>query len=251
MSARDKCILESKVGTRLGVLGFSGSGIPDDGGFLGGDVLLSSKSSFLRIERFGNVIAFNVDIPIPLSCGSCNECSELFMVQDESDINSIRPPVCAGKLPGLNVYNDFTVSLVGSRNATNPGNVANILSQKNSSPAFLFKRLNSGDAFLEVILKRNVANQQALVGLKLAPNTTTGTADCVLYMGNDQTNNQIKVDITPDNIPKALGVMRYNGTTITKQPAVIVDYTTNILSDNRYQVRKPIFFLNNNIIIIL
>lgn len=237
MSADDKCMLESKIGTRIAVMGYSGSGIPDDGGFLGGDILFASKSSFIRIERFGNVITFNVDIPIPLSCGTCDECSELYLVQDETDVNAVRPPTCAGKLPGLNIYNDFTVNLIGNTNSTNSGNVSDILNRKSISPTFIFKRTSSGDAFIELVLKRNSANSQASVGWKFTPNTTTGTADCTYHMGLDQSGNQIRLNITPSNIPKALGLLEFNGVSITKQPAVVVDYTTNVLNDNKYQVR--------------
>jgi hypothetical protein len=53
MSADDKCKLDAMLGTRLGVLGFSGAGMPDDGGWLSGDIILAAGTEFISLERIG------------------------------------------------------------------------------------------------------------------------------------------------------------------------------------------------------
>ncbi|MDP1711125.1 MAG: hypothetical protein Q8K86_01535, partial [Candidatus Nanopelagicaceae bacterium] len=58
MSADDKCKLDSMAQTRIGVLGFSGAGFSDDGGFLTGDIILAAGTEFISLERIGNVIRF-------------------------------------------------------------------------------------------------------------------------------------------------------------------------------------------------
>lgn len=63
LSADDKAKLDAITQLRLGILGFSGAGFSDDGGFLQGDVILASGSEFLSIERIGNVIRFTCFLP--------------------------------------------------------------------------------------------------------------------------------------------------------------------------------------------
>lgn len=104
MSADDKARLDSILQMRLGVLGFHGAGFPDDGGWMQGDIILSTGSELLSIEKIGNVVRFTVDTTIPLNCG-CETCAQIYWIQDETDTVAIRPPSCGGKLPGVNGYN--------------------------------------------------------------------------------------------------------------------------------------------------
>jgi hypothetical protein len=161
LSADDKCKLDALLQTRLGVLGFQGAGFPDDGGWMQGDIILAAGTEFISLERIGNVVRFTVDSPIPLNC-ACEECTQIFWVQDETDIASIRPPSCGGKLPGVNAYGEMKVYLFPESTIADPNNVGATLNNKANFPAFIFKRYDDaiapGTGELEVILKRNSNN---------------------------------------------------------------------------------------------
>ena len=242
MSADDKCKLNSFTGTRIGVLGFMGSGMPDDGGFLEGDIILSAGSDFITLERVGNIVRFNVEIPIPLRC-SCDECAELFLVQDTTAVDKVRPSNCAGKIPGLNVYNELASYLVPKSAAINAADIETVLSSKDQYPAFFFKRYNDEPGLAEVhfILKRtSSADPTSEIGWSMTPGNVPagGVATCVYNMGRDSSGNLLKFTFIPEKNPDLLGGLFYKGNLITKKMGVVVGYTENILGDNRYNIKQ-------------
>ncbi len=241
MAADDKCKLDALLQTRIGVLGFQGAGFPDDGGWLQGDIILAAGTEFISLERIGNVVRFTVDSPVPLNC-ACEECQQIFWIQDETDISAIRPPTCGGKMPGANVYGEVKFYLFPESTLVDPNNPSSTLNKKDQYPAFIFKRyddtISPGSAELEVILKRNSTNKrQTEVGWAFTPGAA-GVAQCVWFMGRDNDGNQIRFDLESNAEPGLLGSMLYKGHLITKQMAVIVDYTPTILSTNQYTVRR-------------
>lgn len=235
MSSTDKARLDAMSQTRLGVLGFSGAGFPDDGGFLQGDIILAAGTEFISLERIGNVIRFTVDSPIPLNCG-CEECAQIFWIQDESDISAIRPPSCAGKLPDVNVYGELKIYQFPESTIVNPSDPTPVLNTKCNYPALIFKRaddsLTPGQAEFELVLSRN-SNKTTNIGWAMTPGAT-GTPQAVWFMGLDNDGNQIKFEMNIEREPDLLGNILYKGHTITRQMAVITGYTSTILSTNQY-----------------
>lgn len=237
LSADDKAKLDAITQTRLGVLGFSGAGFPDDGGFLQGDIILAAGTEFISLERIGNVIRFTLDLPQQF-CG-CEECAQIFWVQDESDTASIRPPSCSGKLPGVNSYGELKVYLLPESTILNPANPLPTLNQKANFPAMIFKRaddaITPGLGEFECILSRNT-NGTTNVGWAMTPGAT-GTPEAVWFMGKDEDGNQIRFDLLPNSNPDLLGALLYKGHTLTRQKAVITGYTDTVLATNLYEVR--------------
>mgnify|MGYP003642577187 FL=1 len=241
MAADDKCKLDALLQTRLGVLGFQGAGFPDDGGWMQGDVILAAGTEFISLERIGNVIRFTVDSPIPLNC-SCEECQQIFYVQDETDISSIRPPTCGGKLPGVNAYGEMKIYLFPESTIANPSNPAATLNNKGNYPAFIFKRYDDtiipGAAEHEMILKRDSFNSLVTeIGWAMTPGAT-GVPEMVWFMGKNNDGGQIKFDLSSESDPGLLGSLLYNGHLITKKMGVVIDYTAMILSTNQYTTRE-------------
>lgn len=238
MSRDDKAKLDSLAQMRLGVLGFVGSGMPDDGGWLSGDVILSAGSEFITLEKIGNVVRFTVESPIPLNCG-CEECAQIFWIQDESDTASIRPPSCAGKLPGINSYGELKAYLLPENTIIDPSNPTPTLNKKSNYPAFIFKRYENstttGLGELHVILERN-SNLTTRTGWSMTPNST-GTVETVWYTGVDDDGNQIKFEFDPSTTAEMMGQLLYKGHSLTRRMGVVTDYTTSILSDNQYKVK--------------
>ena len=240
LSPDDKCKLDALLQTRLGVLGFMGAGFPDDGGWMQGDIILAAGTEFIHLERIGNVIRFTVDSPIPLNC-ACEECLQIFWVQDETDIAAIRPPSCGGKLPGTNSYGELKVYLFPESTIVDPANVAGTLNNKGFYPSLAFTRyqnsLTPGLGEIEVTLQRNAVNKsQTQVGWAMTPGPA-GVAQCVWFMGLDANGNQIRYDLNPSTTPGIMGELMCMGNLITKQMAVITDYTASVLTNNQYQIR--------------
>jgi len=241
MSADDKCKLDALLQTRLGVLGFQGAGFPDDGGWMQGDIILAAGTEFISLERIGNVVRFTVDSPIPLNC-ACEECQQIFWVQDETDIASIRPPTCGGKLPGVNAYGEMKIFLFPESTIADPNNVAATLNNKGNHPAMIFKRYDDtivpGAGEYELILKRDRINTlQTEIGWAFTPGAT-GIVECVWFTGKDKDGNQTRFELEPESEPNLLGTILYKGHLITKKMAVVVDYTSTILATNQYTVRE-------------
>lgn len=241
MAADDKCKLDALLQTRLGVLGFQGAGFPDDGGWMQGDIILAAGTEFISIERIGNVVRFTVDSPIPLNC-SCETCQQIFWVQDETDISSIRPPTCGGKLPGVNSYGEMKIYLFPESTIVNPSNPSATLNNKGNYPAFIFKRFDDtivpGVAEHEMILKRDSLNSMVTeIGWAMTPGAT-GVPEMVWFMGKDNDGSQIRFDLDPSSEPGLLGSLLYKGHLLTKKMAVITGYTSTILSTNQYVLRE-------------
>lgn len=240
MAADDKCKLDSLIGMRLGVLGFQGAGFPDDGGWMQGDIILAAGTEFISLERIGNVVRFTVDSPIPLNC-ACESCQQIFWVQDETDIASIRPPTCGGKLPGVNSYGEMKIYLFPESTIADPNNVGSTLQNKGTFPSFIFKRYDDtiipGAAEHEMVLKRDANNSlQTEIGWAFTPGAA-GVPEMVWFMGKDEDGNQLRFDLEPATEPGLLGSLLFNGHLITKKMGVVIDYTSTILSTNQYTIR--------------
>jgi hypothetical protein len=237
MAADDKCKLDALTQMRLGIVGFQGGGFPDDGGWLQGDVILAAGSEFISIERYGNVIRWTVDSPIPLSC-NVEACASIYWVQDETEVSSIRPPSCAGKLPGTSTYGEMKVYLLPESMIIDTSDPATSLNKKTNYPALIFKRYDDavapGTAEFELTLKRVTSNNtQASVGWFMTPGAGA-TPECVWYMGSNNDGDQVRFDLNMESTPGILGGLLYNGNLLTKRSAVITDYTTQVLSTNQY-----------------
>jgi len=238
MDRDDKAKLDQLVQTRFGVLGFQGAGFPDDGGWLEGDIILAAGTEFISLERIGNVVRFTVDSPIPLNCG-CEECAQIFWIQDESDTTSIRPPSCAGKLPGVNSYGEFKAYLLPENTIIDPANPLPTLNKKVSYPAFIFKRYENatvpGLGEIHAVLSRN-SNLTTQVGWSMTPGAT-GKVENIWFMGLDDEGNQIKFEMDPNNDADMLGLLLYKGHSLTRRMAVVTSYSQSILADNLYNCK--------------
>lgn len=238
LSADDKCKLDALLQTRVGVLGFMGAGFPDDGGWLQGDIILAAGTEFISLERIGNVVRFTVDSPLPLNC-ACEECTQIFWVQDETEISSIRPPVCSGRLPGMNAYGEMKIYLMPESTIVDPNNTAAALANKGNFPSLVFKRyddsITPGAAELELSLKKDSVNSTLTeVGWAMTPGPA-GVTECVWFTGKDDDGNQIRFELDSKSDPGMLGALLYKGNLITKKMAVISDYSATILSNNQYK----------------
>ena len=237
MSADDKAKLDAITQTRLGVLGFAGSGFPDDGGYLSGDIILAAGTEYISIERVGNVIRFTLDLPTQMC--ACEECAQIFWIQDESDVNSIRPPSCNGKMPGVNAYGELKIHLLPESTILNPANPLPTLNQKVNVPGLVFKRYDNsitpGAASFEAVLTRTESGTTD-VGWAMTPGST-GIPELAFFMGKDDDGNQVRFDFLPESEPDLLGAILYKGHTLTRQMAVVTAYTENVLSTNLYECR--------------
>jgi len=241
MSSDDKCKLDAMLQTRLGVVGFQGGGFPDDGGWLQGDIILAAGTEFISLERIGNVVRFTVDSPIPLNC-ACEECNQIFWVQDETDIASIRPPTCGGKLPGVNAYGEMKVYMFPESTLVDPNDASAVLNNKGDYPSLVFKRYDDtivpGAAEYECVLKRDSENRTVTeIGWAFTPGAT-GVPELVYFLGKDDDGNQIRFDVEPQSTPGLLGSILYKGHLITKKMGCVVDYTATILSTNQYTLKE-------------
>lgn len=241
LAADDKCKLDALTQTRIGVLGFQGAGFPDDGGYLQGDVLFAVGSEFISLERVGNIIRFTVDSPLPLNC-SCEACAQIFWIQDETDVAAIRPPSCAGKLPGTNTYGEMKVYLMPESLIVDPANPGPALNTKGKYPSMIFKRYDNsiqpGEAEFDIVLKRDPNNlQTAYVGWSMTPGPL-GVPECVWFMGADDSGARIRFELDARSEGGLLGHLLYKGHNITKAMGVITDYTQGVLSNNQYIIKE-------------
>jgi len=240
LSADDKCKVDSLLQTRIGILGFQGAGFPDDGGWMQGEIIFAAGSEFISLERVGNIVRFTVDSPISLNC-SCEACAQIYWVQDETEIAAIRPPSCAGKLPGVDGYGELKFYMMPESVIVDPANPTRVLSTKGQYPSLIFKRyddsITPGLAEFELTLKRDSANAtETAVGWAMTPGPGR-VPECVWFMGDDNDGNRIRFELGPESEPGMLGHVIYKGHLITKKMAVIVDYTQHVLSTNQYQCK--------------
>ncbi len=235
MSKDDKAKLDQLLQMRVGILGFVGAGFGDDNGYISGDLLFSTGSEFLSLERVGNVVRFTVDSPIPLNCG-CEDCAQIFWIQDESDTSSIRPPSCNGKLPGVNAYGEMKIYLMPETVIVDPANPTTTLNNKGNFPSLIFKRyddgLIAGQGEFDMVLSRRPTGTTA-VGWAMTPGAL-GVPECVWFMGDDADGNEIRFELDIESDADMLGALLYKGHTLTRKPAVITSYTTNVLTNNQY-----------------
>lgn len=238
MSADDKCRLDAITGTRVGVIGFAGAGFPDDGGFLSGDIILAAGNEMISIERVGNIVRFVVDIPATYSCGN-EDCVQIFWVQDETDVNAIRPPINGGKISGVNSYGELKIYLFPEATIVNPADPSKVFNKKAFYPSMIFKRYDDGtgvnEGELDVTLKRNNSGT-ATVGWAFTPGAT-GKPECQWFLGVDQNNSRIAFKLDPNTTPGVLGAVLYNGHSITKKAAVITGYDPTVIQTNVYKAK--------------
>ncbi len=239
MSKEDKAKLDALTSTRLGVLGFQGAGMPDDGGYMQGDIILAAGSEFISLERVGNIVRFTVDLPVPMNCG-CEECAQLFWIQDESDTRSIRPPSCNGVMPGVNSYGELKIYAFPENSIFNPNKPTEFFNRKETVPTLQFRRYVNGNipntAEIHVVCRRR-SDTTANVGWVMTPGPTE-IPECTWYMGSDSEGRQIEFELLPESNPGLLGSLLYNGHTITRQTGVVSGYTANVLATNQYNVKK-------------
>lgn len=238
MSAEDKARLDALTQTRLGVLGFQGAGFPDDGGWMQGDIILAAGSEFISLERVGNVVRFTVDSPIPLSC-NCEECAQIFWIQDESESRAVRPPSCNGIMPDISGYGSLTIYTYPENQIFNPNRPNDFFEQKGTVPVFTFKRYENGNepntSEFQAILKRRDDNT-ANVGWVMTPGSN-GIPEAIWYVGSDREGRQIEFEMMQEQEPGLIGAILYNGATITRRNAVITGYDETVLDTNIYKVK--------------
>jgi len=238
MSADDKCKLDAAIQTRVGVLGYQGAGMADDGGYLVGDIILAAGSEFISLERVGNTVRFTVDSPLPLSC-NCEDCARIFWIQDESETRSVRPPSCNGIMPDVSAYGELKIYTYPESTIFDPTNPDDFFNQKGIVPSLIFKRYDNRvtpyENSFEVVLKRN-QNLTSQTGWSFTPGTA-GVAECVWFVGQDKNGAQLKYEFHPETEPGLLGSILANGHLITKQMAVVVDVDPNVLSNNQYKLK--------------
>lgn len=240
LSALDKCKLEQLTKTRIGILGFQGAGFATDGGWLDQDIIFAAGSEFISIERIGNVIRFVVDMPVPFSCG-VEACAQIYWVQDETEPSAIRPPSCAGKLPGIDCYGEMKFYLFPEQTILNQSNPSSTLSAKGNYPAFIFKRYDdatvTGSGEIELVLQREDSNYtETKVGWAFNPGAS-GIAECIWFTGHDDVGNRTEFKIVPNSDADLLGFLQYKGHLLTKTMAVVTNYSPTTLSTNQYKVK--------------
>jgi hypothetical protein len=237
MSADDKCKLDAFLQTRVGVLGWAGAGMPDDGGYMVGDIIFAAGNEFISLERIGNTIRVSGEFPIPFACSEA--CAQIFWVEDSSEPRAIRPPSCNGLMPDLTAYGQLKVYSLPESTIVDPNNPMKVLSTKGQYPVLAFTRYQSGltpfENEYQLILKRN-SDYTANVGWAFTPGPL-GVAQNVWFMGKDQSGVQMKFEMWPEIETGLLGALLFNGNLITKKPAVITDYTPTVLNDNRYVLK--------------
>jgi len=238
MSAEDKARLDALTQTRLGVLGFQGAGFPDDGGWMQGDVILAAGSEFISLERVGNVIRFTVDSPIPLSC-NCEECAQIYWIQDESESRAVRPPSCNGIMPDITGYGSFSIYTYPENQIFNPNRPTDFFDQKGMMPTITFRRYENGNesntAEHHVILKRR-DDLTTNVGWSMTPGSN-GIPEAIWYVGSDREGRQIEFELMQEQEPGLIGAILYNGATITRRNAIITGYEETVLDTNLYKVK--------------
>lgn len=240
LSSTDKCKLDAMLQMRVGVLGFQGAGFPDDGGWINGDLILAAGSEFISIERIGNVVRFTIDNPVPLNC-VCESCAQIYWIQDETEVSALRPPSCAGKLPGVNAYGELKIYLMPESVIVNPANPTTVLNTKGNYPSLIFKRyddsISPGLAEIDVVLQRDQNNlSEAYVGWAMTPGPTS-VPECVWTMGNDSDGNRIRFELSVNSEPGLLGHLLYKGHLLTKAMATITNYTSQVLTTNQYKLK--------------
>lgn len=238
MAPNDKCRLDTLSQMRMGVLGYAGAGMPDDGGWLQEDIILAAgNNGYLSIERIGNVIRFTVTPPITYTC-SCESCATLYWVFDETEPFSVRPPTCSGRLPGVNAYGEVKFYMMPESLIVDPANPSATLGTKGNYPSMVFKRYNNaistGLASFELVLKRDGVNKtQSEVGWSFLPGSS-GVVECVWFTGKDSAGNLTKFSLNPYTDPGVLGALFSNGNLITKRMAIVTGYVATTPSSNVY-----------------
>ena len=175
-----------------------------------------------------------------LSVHNCESCAQIFFIQDTTEINKIRPPACNGKMPGITIYDELKIYTLPENTIVDSRNPDASLANKGNYPSLIFKRYDNAltpyENEFSMVLKRN-SNLTTNVGWHMTPGPARVT-ECVWYAGNMTDGRQISFELLPETTPGLLGMLLFNGNLITKRPAVITDYTPNVLKDNLYILRK-------------
>jgi intein/homing endonuclease len=211
-----------------------------------GDYVMHRLAEVSEIHYEGMVYNFEVEednsyVVDGIVVHNCEECVQLFWIQDETDVNAIRPPTCAGRLPGTNLYGELKIYLFPESTLVDPADATATLSNKGNYPALVFKRYDDalipGTAELEIVLKRNASNLSTTeVGLAFTPGAD-GNPECIWFLGLDDAGGLRTFEFQARAEPGILGGLLYKGHLLTKRMAVITDYTSSILTTNQYQCR--------------
>lgn len=171
---------------------------------------------------------------------NCEECAQIYWIQDETEVAAIRPPSCAGKMPGVNAYGEMKIYLFPESTILDQNDPTATLSQKDQYPALIFKRYENNINYsgqLEMILRRN-DDSTTNVGWSMTPGVqNTNVAECVWFTGNDTDGRTIRFEFKPEEDPGMLGALIYQGHTITKRMGVITGLDPTVVTTNRYKVK--------------
>jgi len=169
---------------------------------------------------------------------NCEECANIFWLQDPSDVAAIMPPSCGGKLPGVNEYGELKIFAMPETTIFDPSKPLDTLNKKGRYPTLQFRRstdqLQAGAAELEIVLKRRT-NYTTQVGWAMTPTPTK--AVCAWWMGDDSLGNQIRFDLDAQTEPGMLGALLYKGHTLTRRMAVVTSYSPSVIATNQYNVK--------------
>jgi hypothetical protein len=143
-------------------------------------------------------------------------------------------------MPGINGYGELKIYTYPESMILDPKDPLSTLNQKGNFPALIFKRYDDAvtpyENELEIVLKRN-SNKTTNTGWAFTPGSG-GKAECVWFVGSNNSGAQMKFELWPEKEPGLLGTILFNGHQITKQMGVIVDYTNDILTTNNYSIKK-------------
>lgn len=246
MSKDDKAKLDALMQMRVGVLGYTGNGIATDGGWIEGDLILAAGSEFISLERIGNIVRFNVGTQIP-AC-TTEECANIYWIQDETEINAIRPPSCNGKLPDINGYGELKIYTFPESAIYNKSASTSILTQKGNYPCLIFKRyddaLTPNASEFEMVLERHDSGLMK-TGMYFTPGITNATSSgtqgkvtLIYKTGVDEEGNQLSFTFDPELEEGILGKIFYNNFSITTQWGIIDSYPDTLTSHNQYYIKK-------------
>lgn len=171
---------------------------------------------------------------------NCEECAQIYWIQDESEPRSVRPPSCNGIMPDASLYGEMKIYVYPENSIFNPNKAEEFFNKKNIVPSLVFKRYENGNNINEAeyhfALNKN-SNGTTKTGWSFTPGSN-GVPECVWFMGVDKEGRQISFEFEKEDEPGLLGSLLYNGHSITRQNAVITGYTENILETNIYKVKK-------------
>jgi len=170
---------------------------------------------------------------------NCEECAQIYWIQDESESRSVRPPSCNGIMPDVNGYGNFTIYAYPENQIFNPNRPNDFFEQKGMMPTITFRRYQNGNepntAEHHSILKRR-DDLTTNVGWSMTPGSN-GIPEAIWYVGSDREGRQIEIEMMQEQDPGLIGAILYNGATITRRNAIITGYDDTVIDTNLYKVK--------------